>query len=70
LEDSEGRMNFTDLHVEMETNTLISGKPTSKNSVRHVGQAYSAYPGLGTALEIWLLPAASTMRLQSKFTAS
>jgi hypothetical protein len=60
-------MNFTDLHVEMETNILILGKPASKNAVRHVGQTYSANPGLGTALEIWLLPAASTMRLQSKF---
>jgi hypothetical protein len=60
-------MNFTDLHVEMETNILILGKPASKNAVRHVGQTYSANPGLGTALEIWLLSAVSTMRLQSKF---
>ncbi len=66
LDDSEGSMTFTG-YVEMETNTLISGKPTSKNAVRHVGQTSSVNPGLGTALEIWLLPAASTMRLQSKF---
>jgi hypothetical protein len=42
------------------------GKPAFSTAVRRVRQTSSANPGLGTALDHWLSPAASTMRPQSK----